>query len=77
MSSDLFGIESARGPETEKWLLERKQLLQKESLTPDEKARLKELNKKAHHLPTADNSDDREAMEVIRKAADYLKSQKA
>lgn len=77
MSSDLFGVESARGPETEKWLNERKQLLQKERLTQDEKAKLNELNRKAHNLPTADTAEDIEAMEVIRKAADYLKSQKA
>jgi predicted ATP-binding protein involved in virulence len=77
MSSDLFGIESSRDPETEKWLQERKELLQKKSLTPNEKERLDELNKKAHDLPTADAPEDIEAMEIIRKAADYLKNQKA
>jgi predicted ATP-binding protein involved in virulence len=77
MSSDLFGIESSRGPDTEKWLHERKQLLQKEILTKDEKTRLSELNKKAHALPTADNQQDIEAMEIIRKAAEYLKNRKA
>lgn len=77
MSSDLFGIESARDPETEKWLQERKELLQKKSLTPKEKARLEELNKKVHNLPTADTPEEIEAMEIIRTAADYLKNQKA
>lgn len=77
LSSDLFGIESARGSETEKWLQERTTLLQKKSLNADEKARLDDLNNKAANLPTADTPEDIEAMEIIRKAADFLKNQKA
>ena len=77
LSSDLFGIESARDPETEKWLQERTTLLQKKSLNAHEKERLEELNNKAANLPTADTPEDIEAMEIIRKAADYLKNQKA
>ena len=76
MSSDLFN-ESVRRPEVEKWLKERTDLLQKETLSEDEKIRLTELNEKAHHLPTADRQEDIEAMDIFRKAADYLKSQKA
>ncbi len=76
MSSDLFGIDSTRGPETEKWLTERKGLLQKQELTTDEKERLTELNEKSRSLPTADNAADNDAMEIIRKAAEYLQSQK-
>lgn len=76
LSSDLFGIESSRGPETEKWLAERKVLIQKATLTPEEKTRLEELNKKAHGLPTADNTEDIEAMDIIRKAAEYVKRKK-
>jgi predicted ATP-binding protein involved in virulence len=76
MTSDLFGIESSRGPETEKWLEERKVLMQKETLTHQEKIRLEELNKKANELPTADDAEDIEAMEIIRKAAEYVKRKK-
>jgi predicted ATP-binding protein involved in virulence len=76
LSSDLFGIESPRGPETEKWLAERKGLLQKETLTAAEQARLAELNIKSRNLPTADNAADIAAMDVIREAAAYLQSQK-
>lgn len=77
MSSDLFNIESVRGPETEKWLKERSELLKKQSLTTAEKARLETLNRLAHNLPTADNEEDIEAMRIIREAAEYLKAQKA
>ena len=76
ISSDLFGIDSPRGPETEKWLTERKGLLQKEKLNEDEKTKLSILNQRANNLPTADMPKDIEAMEVIRKAAEYLKRQK-
>ncbi len=76
MSSDLFG-ETARNPEVEKWLDERTTLLQKQSLTPEEKIKLAELNKKAHGLPTAESETDIEAMEIIRKAAEYLTAEKA
>ncbi len=77
MSSDLFDIPSARSAETEKWLNERKELLQKPTLSHDEKARLAVLNQLAHDLPTADNEEDIEAMNIIREAAEYLKAQKA
>ena len=76
MSSDLFG-ETARNSKIEMWLEERTTLLQKQSLTPEEKTKLAELNKKAHGLPTADDEDDIEAMNIIREAAEYLKAQKA
>jgi predicted ATP-binding protein involved in virulence len=75
--NSLYGIESTRGPETEKWLAERKGLLQKQELTADEQERLTELNEKSRSLPTADNAADINAMEIIRKAAEYLQSQKA
>jgi predicted ATP-binding protein involved in virulence len=77
MSSDLFGIDSTRGPETEKWLAERKGLLQKQELTTGEQERLTELNEKSRSLPTADTAEDINAMDIIRKAAEYLQSQKA
>jgi predicted nucleic acid-binding protein len=73
MSSDLFG-ESGRNPEVEKQLNERTVLLQKSKLTPEETARLQELNKLAHRLPTAERKEDIEAMEIIRKAAEIVKN---
>jgi predicted ATP-binding protein involved in virulence len=73
LTSELFGIESARGPEISKLLEERNILAQKNKLTEAEQKRLDELNEKAHDLPTAENKLDREAMEIIRKAADLIK----
>ncbi len=73
MSSDIFGLNTSRNPEIEKQLLERKKLLQKEKLNEDEEKRLDELNEMSYNLPTADSSSDIEAMELIRKAAKFLK----
>jgi len=75
MSSDLFN-DSAWNPEIDKWLEERKNLLQKDGeLTIEEKMHLRELNEKARNLPTAESEDDIEAMKIIREAAAYLKNQ--
>jgi hypothetical protein len=77
LTSDLFGIESSRNNQIEIYLEERKKLLQLEKLTSDEENRLLELNGLVHRLPTADNLQDIEAMEIIRKAADLLKKKKS
>lgn len=72
MTSDIFGLESARSPEVEKNLKERTQLLQLDNLDDAQQARLTVLNDIAYSLPTADNQADIKAMEIIRKAAEYL-----
>jgi predicted ATP-binding protein involved in virulence len=74
LASDLFGIDSSRNPEIGEWLEERKALLKKKDPTTAERERLRFLNEKAYSLPTAENAGDIEAMQIIRKAADYLKS---
>ena len=76
LTSDLFGLESARGTETEKKLEERKQLLAKDKLTKEEKTRLNELNSFANRLPVAYTYNDIEAMNIVQEAAEYLKKQK-
>lgn len=74
LTSDLFGLETAYNPQTEKLIDERKELLSKNSLTKEEKKRLGELNSIVENLPTGENDQDREAMNIIRSAANYLKS---
>ena len=74
MSSDIFGLNTSRNPEIEMQMLERKKLLQRNDLNEDEKKRLDELNEISYNLPTADNPSDIEAMEIIRKAATFLKN---
>jgi predicted ATP-dependent endonuclease of OLD family len=76
MTSDLFGLESSRGLETENKIQRRTSLLQKKVLSVEESYELKALNEFVYSLPTENNKDDNEAMDIIRKAADYLKRSK-
>jgi len=73
MTSDLFGLPSARSPEVEKLQQERTKILSKGKLTASNKKRLKELDEKLGELPTAETPENIEAMEIIRQSADYLK----
>ena len=75
ITSDLFGLASARSPEVEKWQARRFDLLEKPKLSPDERAELKELDRMALELPTA-SPEDEKAMEIIRRAAAQLESNK-
>ena len=74
LTSDLFGLESARPPQIDAALKERTTLLSKSRLTAKDKARLKELEAQIGALPTGETPQDREAMDIIRRAAELLKT---
>ncbi len=74
LTSDLFGLESARPPQMDSALKERTRLLSKPRLTTKDKARLKELEVQIGDLPTGETPQDREAMDIIRRAAELLKT---
>jgi len=69
LTSDLFGLESARPPQFEKRLAERRKLLGKATLTTRDKARLRKLESEIGQLPVGETPDDIEAMDIIREAA--------
>lgn len=75
LTSDLFGIGSARGIDVERKLDERRGLLGKKRLSKEEKARLDELNTFANQLPTAYSVSDMETMSILQEAATYYKNQ--
>ena len=75
LTSDLFGLESARPPQNDAALKERTRLLSKSRLTAKDKARLRELEAEIGSLPTGETPQDMEAMDVIRRAAELLKKQ--
>ncbi len=75
LTSDLFGLESARPPETDKLLAERTKILSKSRLTKKDRERLKELEEQIGSLPTGETPEDIEAMDVIRRAAERLKAE--
>ena len=74
ITSDLFGLDSARSPTVAAEQKLRSTLLEKPELTPAERDELDRLNEKALAMPTEESHEDDEAMEIIRRAADQLRS---
>lgn len=75
LTSDLFGLDSARGPEVEKLLAERKSILTQGHLTQQDQQRLAALDAKLGPLPTAERPEEERAMQLIRQAAAALKKE--
>ena len=74
VTSDLFGLDSARSPAVERQQRRRAELLEKPELSPAERAELDALDQQALGMPTAELHADNEAMAIIRQAADRLRS---
>lgn len=74
LTSDLFGLESARPPQLDAAMAERNKILGKGTLTKADKAKLKKLEAEVGQLPTGETPDDLEAMDIIRRAAALLKN---
>jgi predicted ATP-binding protein involved in virulence len=75
LTSDLFGLKSARPPELDDLLAERAKLLSKSRLTKKDRARLGKLEEEIGALPTGETPEDIEAMDIIRRAAARLKKE--
>jgi hypothetical protein len=69
LTSDLFGLQSARPPELDTLLAERTALLSKARLTKKDKARLDELEKEIGPLPAGETQTQREALDIIQRFA--------
>ncbi len=72
LTSDLFGLETARPPELEPLLEERTRLLGKSRMTKKDRERVAELEERIGDLPTGERQEDIEAMDIIRRAASRL-----
>jgi predicted ATP-binding protein involved in virulence len=77
LTSDLFGLETARPPEYDEAMAERNRILGKSRLTKKDERRLRELDARIGDLPTGETPQDMEAMDVIRRAAEVLKRERA
>jgi predicted ATP-binding protein involved in virulence len=69
LTSELFGLPSARPAEVEEKMRRRTELAEKLRLSDAERRELDELNAFVHTLPTADYEQDQQAMDIIRRAA--------
>lgn len=65
----MIKIPSARSPQLDPLFKRREEILSKPKLTPEDEAELKEIAQKIASLPTGENAQDIEAMDIIRRAA--------
>jgi energy-coupling factor transporter ATP-binding protein EcfA2 len=75
LTSDLFGLESARSPHLDPLLKERTNLLSKSKLSKADTNHLHQIEAELGSLPTGETPEDIEAMDIIRRAAERLKTQ--
>ncbi len=73
LTSDLFGLETARPPDLEKPLRRRKELLTKARLTRAEKTELKEIETFLGPLPVGESYQQAKSMELIQSSLEMLK----
>jgi hypothetical protein len=73
LTSQLFGLKSARSPELDDAMSKRDTILAKPDLSPQDEARLSELSKIIGDLPYGETPEDIEASNTIRLAAKSLK----
>ena len=73
LTSDLFGLPSARDPSLDPLLARRDAILAKPALTADDEAELVRLRAEIGELPGGETPWEMEAMEVIRRAAQSIK----
>jgi hypothetical protein len=72
LTSDLFGLKTARPPQIEPLLEERNQLLDKPKLTAADQRRLKEIEAEIGDLPFGESAQERKEREEIRRTLDLL-----
>ena len=77
LTSDLFGLETARPPALEKPLLRRKELLMKPRLTKAEKNELKQIETSLGRLPTGESFQQAKTLELIESSLEILKKNKS
>src|SRR5262249_12797720 len=72
LTSDLFGLKTARPPQIEAWLEERQTLLSKPKLTAADQRRVKELEELIGELPFGETHQEMSERQEIRKTLDLL-----
>ncbi len=73
LTSELFGLKSARSLEYDEAIQEREKILAKARLTKKDKVRLRELAAIISDFPTGETPIEIEAMDIVRRAAERLK----
>ncbi|MDP2159201.1 MAG: AAA family ATPase [Flavobacterium sp.] len=77
LTSDFFGLNTARGPEIEKKINERRELLKKTHLSANEKQKLDILNNEIYDLPVGNTKSEVDAMQLLKSFSKKLEEIKA
>jgi recombinational DNA repair ATPase RecF len=72
LTSDLYGLPTARPPRLDKLVAERRALLTKAKLTKADQARLRALEEEIGELPAGESPDEQRAIALILRAAKTL-----
>ena len=75
LTSDLFGLTTARPPDLEKLLVDRKKLLSKAKLTKKDRETLAALEEKIGKLPGGETLEDAKRMDLLDRTLDALEKQ--
>ncbi len=75
LTSDLFGLESARPPQLDKKLAERKEILTKAKLTKKDEKRLKSLEQEIGPLPIGETTEQAKTISLLQETLEVLKKQ--
>ncbi len=73
LTSDLFGLDSARPPQLDALLEERRRLATQDELSAEDEARLEAITEELESLPYGVDSDEIEARDLIKRFAKHLK----
>jgi hypothetical protein len=72
LTSDLFGLSSARSEKTERIMTERRKILSKPKLTKTDKKELETIESKMDYIPVAETPEYMEAMKLIHDTSTKL-----
>lgn len=76
LTSDLFGLPSARPPQMERLIEQRRAILGKPVITEEDRARLRELDAELAELPYGETAEDADALATIRRFAEELRERR-
>ena len=72
LTSELFGLSSARSEKTEKIMTERRKILEKPKLNVNDKKKLSNIESRMNYIPVAETSEYIEAMKLIHDTSKKL-----
>ncbi|HBL29846.1 MAG TPA: hypothetical protein DD490_23665 [Acidobacteria bacterium] len=72
LTSDLFGLQTARPPQYDELIARRNAILGKRSLDPEDRVALERLEARIAELPAGERQEDLRAMDIIQRAAAKL-----